>query len=51
MYKVIVHKRAAKYLKKLPKTKKDKIKSILKGLGNEPIKRSDVKQMLGEWRI
>jgi len=49
MFKVIVHKRAARYLKTLPKAQKEKVKNILKELGREPLQRADVKHMLGEW--
>ncbi len=50
MYKVIVHKRAAKYLKKLQKPQKETIKNALKELGKEPSKRADTKHMVGEWK-
>ncbi len=50
MYKVIVHKRAAKYLQKLPKSQKEKIKNILKELEKEPFERADIKHMVGEWK-
>ena len=50
MFKIIVHKRALKYLNKLPSFRKTKIKELLTGLINNPIQREDVKPMLGEWK-
>jgi mRNA interferase RelE/StbE len=49
MSNVIVHRHAAKYLKRLPKDTKVRIKDILKQLGNNPVKHSGIKQMFGEW--
>ena len=49
MSHVIVHRHAAKYLKRLPKETKDRIKDILKQLENNPLKYSGIKQMFGEW--
>lgn len=49
MSNVIVHRHAAKYLKRLPKETKDRIKDILKQLENNPLKHSWIKQMFGEW--
>jgi mRNA interferase RelE/StbE len=50
MFKIIVHKRAIKYLNKLTPFKKNKIKELLTELINDPVKREDVKPMLGEWK-
>ncbi len=50
MFKIIVHKRATKYLNKLTPFKKNKIKELLTELINDPIQREDVKPMLGEWK-
>lgn len=49
MSNVVVHHHAAKYLKRLPKETKDRIKNILKQLENNPLKHSGIKQMFGEW--
>jgi mRNA interferase RelE/StbE len=49
MSNVIVHRHAAKYLKRLPKETKDRIKDILKQLENSPLNHSGIKQMFGEW--
>jgi len=49
MSNIIVHRYAAKYLKRLPKETKDRIKDILKQLENNPLKHSGIKQMFGEW--
>ena len=45
----LCHRHAAKYLKRLPKETKDRIKNILKQLENNPLKHSGIKQMFGEW--
>ncbi len=50
MYKVVVHKRAAKYLRKLPDSQRERIKELLRELGKEPLQRSDIKPMVGEWK-
>lgn len=49
MSKVIVHRRAAKYLKKIPEPRKGHVKEILKKLENNPLQFPDIKRMLGEW--
>jgi len=49
MSNVIVHRHAAKYLKRLPKETKDRIKDILNQLEKNPLKHSGIKQMFGEW--
>ena len=49
MSNIIVHRHAAKHLKRLPKETKDRIKDILKQLENNPLKHSGIKQMFGEW--
>ncbi len=49
MSKVIVHRNAAKYLKRLPKENKERIKNILKQLEENPLDQSGVKHMVGEW--
>lgn len=49
MYRVIVHRRAARYLKKLSKLKKERIKNILSQLKRHPLDLSNVKSMIGNW--
>ena len=49
MSKVIVHRNAAKYLKRLPKETKDRIKEMLKQLEKNPLNYPGIKQMYGEW--
>ena len=49
MSQVIVHRHAARYLSRLPKATKQRIKNILKELVSAPLERSDIKRMLGEW--
>jgi len=49
MAKVIVHKRAAKYLQKLPKDQREKIKISLKHLENAQGDFLGIKHMAGEW--
>ncbi len=49
MSKVIVHRHAAKYLKRLPKETKERIIEILKELEDNPLGQSNVKHMVDEW--
>ena len=49
MSKVIVHRQAVKYLNRLPKETKERIKEILKELEDNPLGQSNVKQMVDEW--
>lgn len=50
MFKIIVHKRALKYLNKLTSFRKTKIKRLLTELINDPIQREEIKPMLGDWK-
>ena len=50
MFKVVLHKRAARYLQRLSKSQKTKIKDQLKELQAEPINKPHVKQMAGDWK-
>jgi mRNA interferase RelE/StbE len=49
MSKVKVHQKAAKYLQRLPKDSKARIKEILTGLEVKPLEQPHVKHMVGEW--
>jgi mRNA-degrading endonuclease RelE of RelBE toxin-antitoxin system len=49
MSKVKVHQKAAKYLQRLPKDSKARIKGVLEGLEVNPLGRPHVKHMVGEW--
>ena len=49
MSKVIVHRNASKYLKRLPEETKNRIKKMLKQLERNPLNYSGIKQMYGEW--
>lgn len=49
MSKVVVHGHVARYLQRLPKRTKEKIKNILKELEENPLERSGVKHMVGQW--
>jgi mRNA interferase RelE/StbE len=49
MSKVIVHRHAVKYLNRLPKKTKDRIKEILRELEDNPTAHSNAKHMAGEW--
>ncbi len=50
MYKVTVHRRAARYLKKLPSDEKDNVKKALRELAGNPFGSHEVKCMVGEWK-
>ncbi|MGB2770603.1 MAG: type II toxin-antitoxin system RelE/ParE family toxin [Candidatus Zixiibacteriota bacterium] len=49
-YKVIVHKRAARYLKSLPESQRQRIKQSLRELEGGITGKVDVKSMAGEWK-
>ena len=49
MSRVVVHRNAAGYLQKLPKNRREKIKTILKELEDNPLGHVHIKHMLGEW--
>jgi mRNA interferase RelE/StbE len=49
MSKVKVHRHAAKYLQRLPKDSKERIKDVLKRLEVTPLEQPDVRHMVGEW--
>ena len=43
MYTVVVHRRAVRYLKKLPQDQQTRIKYVLNDMGNDPFGLSNVK--------
>ncbi len=49
MSKVIVHRHAANYLKRLPRDTKHRIKNILVQLEQNPLDQPGIKHMAGEW--
>ena len=49
MSNVVIHHRAAKYVRKLPNPQKSRIKQLLKQLKTEPFLHPQVKQMVGDW--
>ncbi len=49
MNRVVVHRRVAKYLQKLPRGQKEKVKGLLRSLEQAPDGLSDVTLMSGEW--
>lgn len=49
MAAVIVHKRVARYLKRLPAPEKERLKRALEEIGLEPVQGSQVRRMVGEW--
>ena len=49
MSKVVVHRHAARYLQRLPKDIKQRIKKVLQQLGQNPLDLPGVKHMAGEW--
>ena len=49
MSEVKVHRHAAKYLQRLPKDSKERIKDVLKRLEVTPLEQPDVRHMVGEW--
>lgn len=49
MSKIIVHRRAANYLKKLPQDRKNRVKKAIEQVGKDPLGLPGVIQMAGEW--
>jgi mRNA interferase RelE/StbE len=49
-YKVVVHKRAARYLKRLPESQKQRIKQSLRKLEDGITDKVDIKAMAGQWK-
>jgi mRNA interferase RelE/StbE len=49
-YKVIVHKRAVRYLNNLPESQRKRIKQSLKELENGIAEKKNIKPMVGEWK-
>ena len=49
MSRIILHRHAVKYYKRLPKEISDRIKKILKKLENKPLDQPGIQQMYGEW--
>ena len=49
MYRIIVHRRAARYLQRFPRPQRERIRTSLSDLASEPIHRPGVRPMLGEW--
>ncbi|MFC1857662.1 type II toxin-antitoxin system RelE/ParE family toxin [Thermodesulfobacteriota bacterium] len=49
MSSVIVHRHAARYLQRLPKDIKQRIKNVLQQLEQNPIDLPGIKHMAGEW--
>jgi Cytotoxic translational repressor of toxin-antitoxin stability system len=49
MYTLVVHRRAARYLKKLPQDQQTRIKHVLNEMRNDPFGLSDIKSMVGDW--
>jgi mRNA interferase RelE/StbE len=49
MYRVVVHRQAARYLGRLPAPQKERIKKALSQLALDPFNNADVKAMMGPW--
>jgi mRNA interferase RelE/StbE len=49
MYRIIVHKRAANYLRSLPAPEKERLKNALAALAADPFGAPDIKPMVGQW--
>jgi mRNA interferase RelE/StbE len=48
--KVVVHRRAARYLRRLPTDQREAIKRRLRELADEPDRRADLIEMKGRWK-
>lgn len=47
--RVVVHRRAARYLRRLPSREKQRVLAVLSELAGGPLKVPGVKPMLGKW--
>jgi mRNA interferase RelE/StbE len=47
--KVVVHRRASRYLERLAADQKDNVKGRLKALAQDPFGQQDVQEMKGRW--
>jgi len=47
MYNIVVHKRAASYLRRLSAANKERVKNALKTISDNPEAHHEVRQMLG----
>jgi len=47
--RIVVHRRAARYLRRLPAQEKDRLVTALRELAEDPLKQPGVKAMLGRW--
>jgi len=50
MYRLIIHRRAASYLQKLPFHQQEPLKAALKRLADNPFNSPHIKAMVGEWQ-
>lgn len=50
IYKVIIHKRAVRYLKRLSESQRQRIKQSLRELEDGITDRVDIKAMAGQWK-
>jgi mRNA interferase RelE/StbE len=49
MYTIVVHRRAAGYLKKLSHDQQTRVKHVLNRMKNNPLGLSGIKSMVGDW--
>jgi mRNA-degrading endonuclease RelE of RelBE toxin-antitoxin system len=49
MSEVIVHRHAARYLQRLPQERKERVKTILRQLAQNPLGYPNVRHMVGDW--
>lgn len=47
--RVVVHRRAARYVQRLPSQEKKRVVAALEELATDPLNRPGVKAMLGQW--
>jgi mRNA interferase RelE/StbE len=50
MAKIVVHRRAARYLRKLPAGKRESVKLLIRELEKNPADLPGVRRMVGEWK-
>ncbi len=50
MYRLVIHRRAARYLRRLPEEQQTRIKRMLEQLQNDPVNSSGIRKMVGDWQ-
>ncbi|MFB3133661.1 MAG: type II toxin-antitoxin system RelE/ParE family toxin [Rhodothermales bacterium] len=50
MYRLVIHHRAARYLRRLPEEQQTRLKRMLEQLQNDPVNSPGLRKMVGDWQ-